>query len=487
MIKTMAFTHRPLARPGVTMTAVSATAGLGLFLGVVSVTGILAPVALVVLLGFGVIMAIDEPKSVLVLILGLIFIDRSPVMIHQSYIRLYQVCSLPIILKWMILRVHRHERPYFPNGWGWALLWIVTFFFAWPVIISRTQFFIELLGSSYLLLLQIVTVDVIVRYRLFAQAVNFLTYSAIMVTVSGIIQYVLVPVHIFPMNTYGGFVRPYGLMREPDWYGVVAGMTVLLTIHRRLLFSRAHYRIILGLAMFGLLASLSRASWLAFAVGVLILATRPGPDRHEVRMLLKTGGIAAMVGLAAMAALDPNLLIKLLGRLTPLSTGAAAVSHILAVQAWASRLGSLRLMWALLRQHPWFGNGAGVMGRLTLQSAIDRLYAGGGSLNTGRAATNVFLSQAASVGIVGVIPFTVWFLKGVFQGMHRRATGPILGAVLSICLIDFQFNSGTGFGFFWVLMGLALIPDRALNPNPADTDGHRALTPASNGQVLYGE
>ena len=97
------------------------------------------------------------------------------------------------------------------------------------------------------------------------------------------------------------------------------------------------------------------------------------------------------------------------------------------------------------------------MGKLSLLPSIQNLYSGGGQLNTGRATTNVFLGQLASVGIVGTIPFAVWFVQGIARGL-KNPNGPILGAILLLCAVDFEFNSGIGYGFFWIFMGLAALP-----------------------------
>ncbi|MDA8193873.1 MAG: hypothetical protein M0Z53_07745 [Thermaerobacter sp.] len=439
-----------------------AALGLGILAGgAVAVGGWAGGGMLAALSGVGLVCAVDEPTSVLLFVLALIFVDRSPVVVHQSYVRLYQIFSLPICVKWALLRIGRRERVIVPRGWLWPLLWIATFGLAWPHLISRTNFFVELVGMGYLLLLGVVVGDVVARHHILTQAVDAMTWSGLLVTGSGLVQYGLFLAHVLHPVTYGGFVRPYGFMREPDWYAVVCGLTVVLLLHRRTRWPPGVYRALLVAAVAGLLASLARAAWLATAAAVLVLALAPGPDRTAARRLIAAVVLSLAGGAVLLSLVDGGLMMKLLGRLTPLASGQAAAAHELAAQAWASRLGSLQLMWSLFTIHPWTGNGAGVMGKLSLAVSMDRLYAGGGALNTGRAAANVFLSQMASVGVAGLVPFLLW-LGSALRGGFRQGTW--LGAVLVLCLIDFQFNSGTGFGFFWVFMALAGISDQARQP-----------------------
>lgn len=440
------------ARGRLTHSWVVAVVGGGAVGIIVAVGGLWAGVGLAVLASLALLSVIDEQWAVLVFVLGLIFVDRSPIMIHQSFVRLYQVFSLPIIGKWVIVRVVRRESIYWPRGWHWPLLWMTSFWLAWPHVISHSNFFVEVVGTLYLWVLGIVVFDVIRRHRLEQKAVTALSWSGIVVTLSGLVQYALFFAHILHPSLYGGFVRPYGLMREPDWYGVVSGITILLILHERRKFGKWGARLLAAAAVVGLLASLARASWVATAVAVAILALWPGPDRVPARRLI----VAVIISLIAMtmivAMVNMPLFMRLAGRLTPVSSGQAASAHVLAQQAWASRVGSIRLMWELFLQYPLVGAGAGVMGKLSLAASMDRLYAGGGTLNTGRAAANVILSQLASVGIVGLLPFAAWFVSSVKKGLRFS---PWLGSALILCLVDFQFNSGTGFGFFWVFMVLA--------------------------------
>lgn len=439
--------------------------------GAAVTVGRVPAIVLLGVMGIAAVWALDEPQAVLYLILAVIFIDRSPVVVHQSYVRLYQVMAIPILMKWVALRVSRRERPIVPKGWVWALLWIGSFFFAWPVLISRTEFFVELLGMTFLLAIQIVVFDTIERYGIRDRAFLMLTYGAILVMLSGMGQYLLFLAHILHPETFGGFVRPYGLMREPDWYGVESGITLLLLIFQKDRFSPRTYGVFVFLAIVGVVSSLARASWLSSAVALLVLALVPGPQQVEARRIVGMGIKAVALMMAGLCVFDLHELLRVIARVSPINLGIGGTARLYAEYAWASRLASIKLMQVLIGLHPWFGNGAGVMGKLSLLPSIQNLYSGGGQLNTGRATTNIFLGQAASVGIVGTIPFVVWFIQGIVRGF-RNPNGPIFGAILLLCAVDFEFNSGIGYGFFWVFMGLATLPQSS------------ASTPAPESQTL---
>ncbi|PSR33402.1 MAG: hypothetical protein C7B46_10115 [Sulfobacillus benefaciens] len=428
---------------------------LAVSLGAAVTQGLILPALIAGVVAALLIWQVSEMQSIIVLVLGLIFIDRSPIVVHQSYVRLYQVFSIPIIARWAMLRIVHRERILIPKGVGWALVWLLSFVMAYPILVSRTEFFVEFLGMAYLLLLEVVVCDTIARYQCWSEALWATTVSGLIVVVSGLVQYPLLLTHILHTTTYGGFVRPYGLMREPDWYGVASGITLLLVIHHRDRFSSRWYWAFLLGSLIGVLASLARASWLSLGIAMAVLAIVPGPDQKVARQYIKYGIVVSFAFAVLLAVVDFQFVLAVIARFSPISIGIEAQAHILAQQAWDSRLASIRLMLYLIRLHPWIGNGAGIMGKLSSLPSIQSMFAYGGQLNTGRATTNVFLAQLASVGIIGSIPFVVWIFQGLIRGFKSSWYGPIIGAILLLCFVDFQFNSGTGYGFFWVFMGMA--------------------------------
>ncbi|MHB1610562.1 MAG: O-antigen ligase family protein [Sulfobacillus sp.] len=451
---------------------VSGYLALAIVLGAAVTQGIIFPAMIVAVLAVIIIWKLSEPQAVIILILGVIFIDRSPIVIHQSYVRLYQIFSIPIVARWMGLRLVQGEKIRFPKGAIWAGLWVASFVMAYPILVSRTEFFVEFLGMAYLLFLQIVVCDVIIRYDCWSSSLWAITISGLIVVVSGLLQYPLLITHILHTVTYGGFVRPFGLMREPDWYGVASGITMLLVIHHRKRFRSAWYKMFVFGCLFGVLASLARASWLSLGISLIVLAAMTGPDQQVAMNYIKYG-LWAVLGMGVLlTAIDLHLVVEVIARFSPVSIGVANQSHVLALEAWDSRLASIRLMMFLIHLHPWIGNGAGIMGKLSNLPSIQSIFAYGGQLNTGRATTNVILAQLASVGIIGTVPFVIWLGNALVYGLKKSQGSPIIGVILILCLVDFQFNSGTGYGFFWIFMGMAGVRmspsmSRVLVPSPS--------------------
>lgn len=255
----------------------------------------------------------------------------------------------------------------------------------------------------------------------------------------------------------------------------------------------------------GLGATLSRAGWLAFAVGLVVLAGVAGPRRvfrvaapplvgaavAVATLAPSTIGsgparaLVAAAGLVVGAALGVGLprlgrrtrVITLLAAAAVVVGGVArtpgaldAVRRIVASRATVSspdRGASSLAAWRAFEAHPWLGSGPG-NSRWTLVRAD-------GGLDTFRFVHDEYLQVLAELGVVGLVLLLVLVVATV-RGLARMrvASGPLGADVLAASV---AISVHAGFDFVWHVPAVPLLLAVLVGLSVAAASGDRPGSP----------
>lgn len=243
------------------------------------------------------------------------------------------------------------------------------------------------------------------NHKTSARLVRTIMFVAIMVSLFGLIQANVLGIpflELFPpryqdvsgtgepsalptahVKRIGGmlFLRASSTFPSPNEFGMylaicaLCGLGVVLSTERpRLRASAFGLLVVGGILLIGLLNSASRSSWLAVAVGIIVLLSA----QHQVpRWAVHLGVVLALAAIVAGAALG---LPSFVGRtLTGQEISAAG------------RIESLTSGWAVLRTHP-FGVGLGMSGPRMAQFAKAALHT-----------ENYYLLLGFDMGILGLM------------------------------------------------------------------------------------
>lgn len=149
------------------------------------------------------------------------------------------------------------------------------------------------------------------------------------------------------------WLRAYGLTPHPNVLGATLSILLLLfagaTNPRR----RSHQLlspIVTGIGLLGLLVSFSRASWLAFAVGLLLFSARSeSASRGSWRMHFRNALLVPLLVAPAFVILYHDLVLsRFLNLTTPIE-----------LRSLTERWRDIRLALQLIADHPWRGVGIG--------------------------------------------------------------------------------------------------------------------------------
>ena len=224
------------------------------------------------------------------------------------------------------------------------------------------------------------------------------------------------------------------------------------------------------MAAVSLFLTYTRGSWIALAVGLIVLIVLT-----DIRYL------ALLVGAAVVA------VVAVPGVLTRLSGSAANDKTA------SFRLGLWKVAGAVIKQHPALGVGIGnfLAGYREVVTARPELYVG----YLGFGAHNAYFALSAEIGAIGGIAFFVLTLtyatKGLFvatrAGIDDEIKYTALG--LSVGLIGFVVNTFTSNTFqhpqaalfFWILAGM--VAGLGAGVWQADIRPQRVVTPQAEGLV----
>ncbi len=240
--------------------------------------------------------------------------------------------------------------------------------------------------------------------------------------------------------------RIYSTYANPNFYSEYLVLLIGATLSLAFLekgFLRGLAFALLACEGFALLATYTRGSWLALAVGLLVAAVMIGRKY-----------IWGLVGAAAVAAVAVP------------GVGQRIVS-IFSMEGTASfRLRLWRLAGTIIQQHLLLGVGIGRFISAFKLVSLEHPELGTGYLVYG--AHNSYFTLTAETGILGGLAF-VWLVAsvmkmGVFYGerMGTDVSTKLQNAALTVGLVAFAFNALTSNSFqhpqaaifFWVLAGL---------------------------------
>jgi O-antigen ligase len=250
---------------------------------------------------------------------------------------------------------------------------------------------------------------------------------------------------------YGSAARTTGTFYDPISLGNVLAVALpfgTLTVLRRTV--PAYQRIMAALASVlvigGLVVSLSRESWIAAALGcLLVAATSTGRQRRQGLTLVI---VLAVVSAAAATFVYGNTIVSRFDMIfDPSSTSAgAADTDKVRIQLWEAA-------WHVFSSHPWAGVG---IGRLTFH--LQQLVPGSGPQGN---AQNLFLQYLGEGGILGgaaIVCFFGGLIRDLRAGWRRDPLGPALigglAALTVTWLTDVTFNYTAVAACVAVLVGL---------------------------------
>lgn len=421
-----------------------------------------AGAAAIALIGAAIIFSIPS-NFVLSLLLLTIFIDQSPITFGGSYVRIYQLIFLVYVIKFIGKILAERRFPMFlPAGLS-LFLWFATLFLAFQQLVSPSDFYTIVVGQIFLMLIYYTVYTHVSSYEPGEQIkyTKLFITGGIIIVALGFVEYPLIFAHVIP-NAHAmiiGIPRPSSLLREPDWYGLVAEYLTLIlltfSITKKNPLGYKRLNVWLALCFIGMVISMVRASWVGFIVGLLFLFLKV--DARRKFSLLKMFVIFTCLLVFLIAGIylfDQDVVINILNRMNPftsLSTDSGAAD---------SRVASILLMKDYIAMHPWIGNGAGGMNLISQTDYIVHQYIDG-EINAGRGNANLIMTSLFDSGIIGTT-FLVIFLLVYWRALMRKykETKDVLilaFAVASLGLIsDFMFNNGIRFGFVWIHVALSM-------------------------------
>jgi O-Antigen ligase len=433
---------------------------LGILIGIfVSIEPVIFSI-LIISIAFVLIVLPMPIKYSLMLMSAIIFIDISPVVFAGSYIRLHQLLFLIYLLQFAFLVVKTKQIQLdVPLKWP-LFFWIGTFFLSYFHALSKHDFWVIIIGQTYLYVFYLVIYNHVTQLKPleYEKIIKIFINSGVFIAFLGLLQWPLLKMGVMD-NHYNnlGVPRPSSLLREPDWYGLtcVYFAILLLTFQinkdKIIKFKKTKFLI----CFLGAVLSLSRASWLSFIVGIMVLFLL-AKTINKIRLIKFSSIILSATVFIALSLylFVPELFEVLYNRINPqtsLMTDDGAAN---------SRLASIQIMKDFIRYHPFVGNGVGGMNWISQTDYIINDYIDG-EINGGRGNANIILTSLFDSGIIGTT-FLVSFLIGYIVILMRAYKGTknyiILGFLVSFVLLltDFMFNNGIRFAFVWFHLGISL-------------------------------
>jgi hypothetical protein len=401
----------------------------------------------------------EADRGVLLTVAAFTVCDLSPFSVEGSVVRLYQlsvVVVLVVILRRrsLILR-GLLQLPRLPMA---AVATVVALTVLTPIsllwTISPRDTLVSAVGqlsATGLLILFAATVS-----AGFLKAREVLTAVWAMATVSSLLaflQFTLTVLTPWELASSGGsgvpWPRPDGLMTEAVWAALVAATGLALAFVVR----RDHPRLAyLSMGMHAATLALvgSRAVLLGMVVGSVVCGVALW-RRHATPLRLSGIAAAALVGVLVLAIAAPGVLARFDPSLM-ISGGTGADGG-----SAQSRAVVYKLVADELPPRLPLGAGAGSLNKLTTDPDVRDRYIDGGELNAGRGSTNFFLGYAFDFGYLGaVLALTLVVLVGVLAFRAARLDHGLSAFLVTLFLIDFQFNNGFRFGFVHVLLGVLI-------------------------------
>lgn len=290
-------------------------------------------------------------------------------------------------------------------------------------------------------------------------------------------------------NIFGSYVLPIGLMFT--LFLLSAGFS-----SRRRLMILALVAVLTGVVL-----SLTRSVWVAFALGtILVLLLADDRRPRSLMNLVPPFLVAVLVGIfasnvqlpctyvvnedrtvsTAPGAASAPVGMTTLGKATPTAKTPPQIvplttSRITTTATFLERLGTYQGVIEDWLRHPWIGNGANVFGQRHITTA-----------HTPAWISNATLMALHDTGIIGLAILCAWFVwigRDLVRALRRGPPGFTRTALLALgiafigLLVAYQLTTALWLGFTWVYLGLiragTLILQRgqtsglAVNSNPS--------------------
>lgn len=390
-----------------------------------------------------------------------ILIDRSPISITGSYVRLYQVASGIFILAVMYLIYIKELKVKINKLTSILILWFLALIISGANAIFKDSYLKAIIGQLYLLILFYVSyIYIMKRHKIIEKIYKLTIYGLFVGVIIGIIQFLFFTffkINIGVTHMYLGLARPIGLMRETNWYAMVSLLASLpIMVHyfsQRYFVSRKVDLILFSLSLLGMFLSMTRTAFLAFGLIYIVAYLLLGFNKEMLKFALVTAGISIII-IGAMYMSNPIKMQNYINRLNPFST--KETDH----GALDSRTATIKLSIDQFKKHPVIGNGAGTIGELANIQEIRDKYANGGELNTINAGPNIIVNAFYESGIIGGVIFIYFFiiifkdLINLFTNNRKDIYCIISIVVFGGMLLFSMFNNAIRFGAFWFIISL---------------------------------
>ena len=214
----------------------------------------------------------------------LMFIDVAHVTLHSAQIRMYQPITLCISIVVILQGLFHHgHRPLLKISALYSVLTVLSL--AWTIDPKDTD--VVAFGQLYLIALLLAVVFAIeLGYTTVDRLLRALAFGAFLSSLAAVLEFVagLGGVHVQTFYVVGiPWARPAGLMTEPDWAALVAGIGFFVAYFE--LNHGTFRRIALAVNAITLIVTAARAVWVSLIILaiVIVLAVRLGLDRGEKR------------------------------------------------------------------------------------------------------------------------------------------------------------------------------------------------------------
>jgi hypothetical protein len=419
------------------------------------------------------------------LVLTIIFllpIDRSPITISGSFLRFYQVFLIifivRLIIKYLLVGSIRVRKAFLFILFSWYF----SYFLAIQNIISRTDFIVTTTGQLFLLIFYIIFLTYINDDQKIKSAVKVFIIGGLLSILLGLAQWIIgmigFDVGLSHQNILSGFGRPTSFFRETDWYGMYCMYISLMLLCYSFYTDKAGLWLpvrkslifVLFLAScFGMFLSMTRASWAGFVVGgtllVFFLARR---YLIKIFKIIVTIIIIFLVVLISIRLSSANIFTAIIDRINPLTTTKTDRG------ATQTRTVGMNMAIDYIKMHPFIGNGTGGLNALSDSEAIRVKYMGvgkdgkSGAIIGGRGSANIVLTSLFDTGMIGtflLLTFIFLYYKIMIKMFNICKINQwftyemlLLSLVVSFTglLVVFMFNNGLRMGFVWFHFALSM-------------------------------
>lgn len=398
----------------------------------------------------------------LCIIIFTLMMDKSPIKIMGSNLRIYQIASVPFIFGIAWLWYKKKMSIKLDKFFIVCILWYGFLILSGVNTIFVRQYIKTILGQGYLFILSFtIYVYLLNKDRNYYKKIYSLFIHGLMIgVIIGVLQFfsfVILGVNIGVTHLGGGLVRPVGLMTETNWYSLVCIMVaipIMVQLFMKKYFVNKYINFIyFTLSISGMIMSMTRTAFLAFAVVycIVFILLKYNKDMIKVATLLL---VLICIAFTMFYFIDSDSAIKYINRLNPFTTAKTDGG------ALTSRSGTLELSKDRFIEHPVIGNGAGTIGVLASTEEMRMKYVAGGELNVIAAGPNILVNAFYESGILGGCTFII-LIYILFNNLiieykkNYLSIEIVIGiSIISGILIFSLYNNAIRFGLFWILISI---------------------------------